>query len=437
MKISMNAQCKADYGMARCPTAPHRATITRRAGTARPTGFNRRRLLTFLSICLLATIGQAQVVNVSKNFVKKSIVITSFAGGANVSDVLKNDLRLSGSFDIRPAGESAEYSVQGSADAAGVKCYLTQGAAKSSVLARAYPAASNPRTTAHMIADDIVQAVTGQRGIAQTKIAFIYSPKRGVKELAVMDYDGYNAHVLTHDGQISGHPRWSPDGRKILYTSYWKGFPDVLEVDLITNQRRVVANFSGVNSGADYSPDGQTIALTLSKDGNPELYTMNAGGGGLQRLTHTKGAESSPTWSPDGQSITYVSDDRGSPQIYTISRSGGEPTRLTRSPSYNTEPAWSRPPAGADVKPTLAVTSRVGGQFQVGVFEEGTGAVTPKAADGDCTDPTWAPDGHHLVFGKLRGYRSRLYLLDVRTNEQLELFAVDGESSEPAWGPRR
>ena len=387
----------------------------------------------WLAICLVATGAQAQV-DIKKNFVKKSVVVTSFTGGANVSDVLKNDLRLSGSFDIKAAGEPAEYSVSGSADAAGVKCFVTQTATKAVVLGRAYATTGNARATAHIIADDIVQTVTGQRGIAQTKIAFIYSPKRGVKELAVMDYDVFNVLVLTHDGRISGHPRWSPDGRKIAYTSYWKGFPDVLEADLATNQRRVLANFPGVNSGADYSPDGQTIALTLSKDGNPELYTMNAGGGGLRRLTYTKGAESSPTWSPDGQTIAYVSDDRGSPQIYTVNRSGGEPTRLTVSPAYNTEPEWSHPPAGADVKPMLAVTSRVGGNFQVGVYDPGTQAITPKAADGDCTDPTWAPDGHHLVFAKIHGYQSRLYLLDVRTNEQVELPAIAGESSEPAWG---
>ena len=91
----------------------------------------------WLAICLVATGAQAQV-DIKKNFVKKSVVVTSFTGGANVSDVLKNDLRLSGSFDIKAAGEPAEYSVSGSADAAGVKCFVTQTATKAVVLGRAY-----------------------------------------------------------------------------------------------------------------------------------------------------------------------------------------------------------------------------------------------------------------------------------------------------------
>src|SRR2546422_8485806 len=157
------------------------------------------------------------------------------------------------------------------------------------------------------------------------------------KELAVIDYDGYNARQLTYDNSISVRPRWSPDGHKVVYTSYLQTFPDVLEADLYTHQRRRVASYPGLNTGAEFSPDGSTLALTLSKDGNPELYTMNAGGGGLHRLTQTRGAESSPTWSPDGQRIAYVSDDPGSPPIYLSNREGGETTRLTGSPADKTQ----------------------------------------------------------------------------------------------------
>jgi TolB protein len=384
-------------------------------------------MVKWIMFLVMASSVWAQV-DIRKNFIKKSIAVT---GEPAVADVLRNDLRLSGSFEVKPI-EEAEFHAHATAG----NCVVVQTATKQMVMSKAYPSA-NPRAVAHAMADDIVLTLTGQRGIAQTRIAFIYARKAGVKELAVMDYDGHNIQVLTSDGKISGRPRWAPDGQRIAYTSYWKGYPDILEANLATRGRRVLANFPGVNTGAEYSPDGRMLALTLSKDGNPELYTMSADGGRFRRLTNTDAIESSPTWSPDGDSIAYVSNQSGTPQIWLIGRNGGEPRRLTVSPSHNTEPAWSRPPPGAEMKPMIAVTSMVGGRFQIGVYDGGQ-AVTPLVADGaDNSDPTWAPNGRHIVFAKTRNYRSRLYLLDVRTREQLELPPIEGDASEPAWGPWR
>ena len=56
-----------------------------------------------LILSVVAVSAPAQVVNVSKDFLKKSIVVTSFTGGANVSDVLKNDLRCRGWSRRRPS----------------------------------------------------------------------------------------------------------------------------------------------------------------------------------------------------------------------------------------------------------------------------------------------------------------------------------------------
>lgn len=370
---------------------------------------------------------------VSKAFQKRLVAVSGFAGNPALGEVVKNDVRLSGYLGLAST-TPGEFALDGNAAGGTVVCTVTQLAAKKVVFSKAFPVGSDVRRTGHVICDEVVLAITGQRGIAQTRVAFVL--KRGkASELAVMDYDGFNVRQLTSDGKISAHPRWSPDGTRLLYTSYLSGFPDVVELTLGSGQRRRVANFPGLNTGAEYSPDGTRIALTLSKDGNPELYTMDVAGVSAQRLTRTKGAESSPAWSADGRQIAYVSDDQGSPQVYVISAEGGEPTRLTKSPSYNTEPVWSRPPAGADVAATLAVTSRVGGKFQVGLYD-GAGGVKAVAADGaDNWEPSWAPNGRLLIFTKTQNWHSRLYLLDVITGEQLVLPAVNGDASEPAWGP--
>jgi TolB protein len=392
---------------------------------------------------MLAAVASAQVMVKVPGATKRSFAVTGFSGDATVAgqvaEVLKNDLKLSGHFQMAPSA-SAEFVQQGSVRIERgngfIDCTVTLQATRKVVLSKTYQgSAQDIRRMVHQLSNDIVAAIIGQQGIAQTKIAFVWS-RGGVKEVAVMDYDGHNARQLTNDKTISVRPRWSPDGRKIIYTSYKSRFPDVMEVELYTGLRRRLANYPGLNTGAVFSPDGRSIALTLSKDGNPELYTMDAAGGGFRRLTRTSGAESSPTWSNDGQSIAYVSDDRGSPQVYLISRDGGEPTRLTVSPSYNTEPDWSRPTSASGIQPMLAVTSRVGGRFQIGLYDSATHEVRPVVADdADNEDPSWGPDGRHLVFVKTLQWRSRLYLLDVLTGEQVELPPIEGDASEPAWGP--
>ena len=402
-----------------------------------------RRWLAVVLVVAATVAADGQVV-VTKGAAKRNFAVTGFSGdsalSAQVADVLKNDLRLSGHFTLTPSAQ-AEFVQSGTVRIEGnktgvIECTVMLSATKKVVLAKSYTGSPQDfRRMVHRLADDIVAAITGQNGIAQTKIAFVLA-RHGVKELAVMDYDGHQVRQLTYDKNLNVRPRWSPDGRKIVYTSYVHRYPDVVEADLYTGARRILASFPGLNSGATYSPDGRSLALTLSKDGNPELYVMNASGGGLLRLTNTQAEESSPVWSPDSQRIAYVSASSGAPQIWVIGRSGGEATRLTVSPSYNTEPDWSRPPAGAELPAMIAVTSRVGGQFRIGLYDSATREVRLlDTGDGDSQDPSWAPNGRHLVFSKQQNWQTRLYLLDVVTGEQVQLPAVEGGASEPAWGP--
>jgi TolB protein len=234
---------------------------------------------TFLSVALAVLVfssAQAESrLSVVKQAGKTSIVVNPFAGDAQaakiLTDTLINDLNINGRFDVRNIGQgeavfSGSVKVSGGTATAEGRLSLRG----QNVMSQTVSGSSNSqqiRRLAHQLADDIVEKVTGEPGIASSRIAFI-SRKSGSKEVYVMDYDGANAFRLTSDRVICGSPSLSRDGKRVAYTSYKEGYPDVYVHDIDRKTRKRVAAFGGLNSGASFSPDGGELALTLSKDGN-------------------------------------------------------------------------------------------------------------------------------------------------------------------------
>lgn len=347
---------------------------------------------------------------------KLAIGVSTISGGdgAQIAKVLQNDLAMSGYFKVAAAG-SATFVVTGSSSGslAGV---VTDRSGKT-VLQKTF--SGTPRGQAHAFADEIVETLTGNRGIAQTRIAFV-ATRTGRKEIYLADADGANVTQLTRDNNISVAPSLSPDRRALVYTGYKSGYADVYEIVLGSGARNRIIKFPGTNSGAAYAPDGSRLAVTLSKDGNPELYVVGANGGGARRLTRTPGVESSPTWSPDGSEIIYSSDDRGGPQLFRISASGGAARPLATGHNYNTEPNWS--PDGKRV----AFNVRQGGAFAVAVLDLDNGSTR---IVGEGQDPVWGADSRHLLFST----GTALVMLDAQTGQRSSLVSGVGKVSEPSW----
>ena len=175
---------------------------------------------------------------------------------------------------------------------------------------------SQMRSIIHSFTNEIVEKITGEKGIAFTRIAFI-SDESGSKEVYIVDYDGQNKKRVTFDGVITASPDWSEDGENLLYLSYLNQRTEIFFHNLKNNKRRTLSCYPGLNAFADVSSQGE-IALTLSKDGDPEIYVISENGSNLRRLTYQKGVDASPSWSPDGKRIAFVSDRGGSPQIYIM-----------------------------------------------------------------------------------------------------------------------
>lgn len=351
---------------------------------------------------------------------------------------LESDLCRSGWFVFSGAG-SAEYAIGGEAGPDGsslaVRCEVYHVSTRERYFGKSYKAPeADARKLAHRVADDIVFALTGQPGMAATRI-LLAGNRTGSKEIYLCDADGQNLRQITSDKALSLFPKWGPDAGQFVYTSDKSLFFDIYLVNLSTGNRRCIANFPGLNSGATISPDGREAAMTLSKDGNPDLFVMDINSGRLTRLTSTRhAAEASPSWSPDGRQIVFVSDRAGAPQLYITDRKSGESKRITVSGGQNVDPDW-----GANG--FIAYGSLIGKLFQVFVLNPASLETQPiqiSREDAAYEDPAWAPDGRHIVCTRTQNYRSRIFIIDTMSPSCISLLpdSEKGDWCSPDWSPK-
>ena len=266
-------------------------------------------------------------------------------------------------------------------------------------------------------ADIAVEKTNGRglKGFFTAKIAFV-GGSSGKNEIFTSDLFFRRVTQVTHDHAFALTPRWSPDGGKLLYTSFYKsGFPDIFLIDLNTYQRTTFVSFKGTNSGAQFSPSGGQVAMVLSGEGTPEIYVSNAQGRQVSRKTRSDAVKSTPCFSPDGSRLVFSMEP--GPQLYVMSVAGGSPTRVTSGISYCAEPDWCRTDPNK-----IAFTAKQGGKFQIAVLDlsKRSNEVVSKAIF-DGVEPSWLADGRHLVYTARDRTTNVLCILDTETGKSTRI----------------
>lgn len=279
-------------------------------------------------------------------------------------------------------------------------------------------------------ANELLLALTGEAGLFDTRIAFVRKTQ-SIAELYTVNFDGSDLRRMTHYDSLTLAPRWSPDGRKLAFTSFKDGNPDIYIQDLASGKTEKVVSYQGLNLPGSWSRDGAKLLVSLSREGSVAIYDMNVGSRLLQRLTRESSIAVSPVRSPDEKRIAFVSNRNGSPQIYIMDAEGGNVRRLTMEGNYNTAPAWS--PKGKKI----AYEGSVNGRFQIFVIDEEGGAPQQITfGGGGHESPSWSPDGRYLAYSVRGVGRSRIEIMNAGGQNARVLYEGGDLCQSPFWSPR-
>lgn len=127
------------------------------------------------------------------------------------------------------------------------------------------------------------------------RIAFV-SDRLGKPQVFITNADGSDVRRLTTSGSYNVSPRWSPKGDRIVYCRQEGGFqiyaitPDGVDDTRLTTD--------GSNEHPRWSPDGRFITFSSTREGGEAIYVMRTDGSGQTRVSRGKGKDSHPSWSP-------------------------------------------------------------------------------------------------------------------------------------------
>jgi TolB protein len=305
-------------------------------------------------------------------------------------------------------------------------------------------------SAALLLADAATAAFRGADG----PIAYVNNGGIGNDDIYLSSGPGAPPIRLTTDPGLDRQPAFSPDGSQIAFFSTRDSaeFPNptgdselyVMDVSG-ANVRRLTDNQASDFAPA-WSPNGKKIAFTSNRDGNNEIYLMRTDKSKVKRLTDDSASDQFPAFAPDGSQIAFQRALGTNQEIFTLAldddpatgRTEGTLTNLTNHPMLDALPDFS--PDGT--KLTFSSNRGTGGDVDVWTINaDGSGAQNMTETLSSTNDrwSSWSPQGDRIVFwsGIGNGLQpdAEILLLTPSDGSLINLTGNAISDIEPDWGP--
>ena len=240
-------------------------------------------------------------------------------------------------------------------------------------------------------------------------IAFI-SDKNGWPGLWLANGDGSAPRELLNWQSITiNDPAWSRDSKNIVFSSNIDSMGyDLWTSDIQGKDQYRLTRDAGINGAPRYSPDGKTILFVSNRTGKRELWLMNADGSNQHALGLQDLIVNTPSWSPDGKAIVYSgcvrppsggSLSEGRCNLYTAPVDAsvtkqitmGKVTAITDGQFQDWDPDWG--PEGI-----VFSSSRNGGHTLWLIDADGNNLREIKTGAGIALYPRWTNTRHKIIY---------------------------------------